>query len=317
MTLIAFGTFLAEGVDSYMSRPLDEIKAQIAKEYQATQRFEPEGWLARYPEWRAELTEFFAVFGPALSAAEGVPVPRWRDPSGTLRRIQENTRRIAAIRAADLAETQLGSAIADVDAPAVVIPPKGSNRWMEAKTAIFTWIVDTFRRARRGNTGRYDANKATYLTERAFGLDLFRGFRPAQLGMWNPVLETVETEATGRGWIKSVEKGRRFAAGPNLDEGLRLARERLSDPQLANQFARHLVANRDYLELWGMVDHSALQLANSGRRISATAIRDVIMSVPEWEEKTHLLPGIPSALEHLIRLELIPTELIDFEEPPS
>jgi hypothetical protein len=38
------------------------------------------------------------------------------------------------------------------------------------------------------------------------------------------------------------------------------------------------------------------------------------LGTPEWAWKTALLPGVPLALEHLIRLEIIPAELVDFTE---
>jgi hypothetical protein len=174
------------------------------------------------------------VFGPALASAAAKPVPRWHDLSGTLRRVQENTRRIAAIRAADRAEAALGAAITSRAAPMLVVPLRGRDRWKVAKTAVFTWIVDTVRRVRPGSPGRFDANKAAYLTERILELDLFRGFRPEKLGMWNPVLVQLEREAAKRRWLAGSSRGDRFSAGPKLDEALAIARERLSDPELAD-----------------------------------------------------------------------------------
>jgi hypothetical protein len=294
-----------------MSSRLDEIKAEIAREYGSTRQFDAAPWLARYPEWRSELEEFFAVFGPALAAAEQAPVSRWQDRGGVLRRMHENTRLIAAVRGADLAETELGARLADADTPLVAVPRGERTWWRETKTAIFTFIIDTFHRLRYGASGRFDANKSTYLMEVLLRLDLYRGFRPARLGMWNPNLYSIESDAGARGWITTVEGGKRFEPGPEIAQALELARQRLSDPELADQLGVHLARNHHRLELWGMVAYAASRLADDDRTVTAQAVLDVILTIPEWAWKDHLFPQIPQAMEHLIRLGLIPVDRVD------
>lgn len=293
---------------------LDEIKTRIAREYRETGRFDPAPWLAAHPEWHDELDRFFAVFGPALESSAETSPQVWWDASGTTRQIQRNIAQIASVRSADAQETDLGRSLATLP-ESTVAPPSGGIQeyWMETKAAIFSFLVDTFRRKRRGQSGRYDANKSVYLDQRLYRLNLFEGFRPARYGMFNSALYRVEEFAQARGWVNLVE-GRRYRAGPKVEEALSLARARVVDPALAQRLADHLAENRHALELWGMVDFASLKLVEQGQRITVSAIVETLKGVKEWQWKEDLYPFVPEALAHLIRLELVPAHLVDFEE---
>lgn len=290
-----------------MSTPLDTIKAQIAREFGETGRFDPARWIAQHPEWSTEIATFIEAFA-------SVDPPRsepWHDRGGHLRRLQNNIQRVVEIRKADEEETKLGLEVSSFSGPAVVKPR--DRTWKETKAAVMVFVVDVFRRVRRGHTGRYDANKSIYLDERLLRLDLFRGFKPARLGMWNPRLTTIEREAAEHGWLQTEEAGRRLRAGPQLDEALEVAHSSLTNPKLAERLTLHLADHQPDLELWGMVDYAARTLVEGGSRISTPAVVEVLKAVPEWEWKDHLHEFVPGAIEHLVRLELIPADQIDFE----
>ena len=303
-----------------MSELLTRIKQELLDEYEATGRIDREGWLARYPQFHEDLLLVFRLFD-AADAAEAVPAAEpWSDYQGIVGRARQNVLRIAEIHEADPEEAALGQALAAVRGP-LLRPPHGKGAVDERILRVFTLglVVQALVRA-RARLHQFMGQKLSDLAEAGLRLGLW-GHAPYAFGMFDKGLYRVEQEAERRGWLQVKEK--KYVPLPLLESELkRLGAEILSHPDLTRRYLDHL-ARRDSMELevWGMTRYAAAELVTRGERITVSGVLRVFRETPEWGYKVGLDPDLPEAmiteveveqaLEHLIRLRLVPVHEVD------
>ena len=303
-----------------MSEQLDYIKQEILDEYTAAGQINPARWLARYPEFREDLLGVFRLFDTA-TAAEAVPEAEpWSDFQGIVGRARQNILRMAEVFQADPAESALGEALAAHPGP--FLRPLPQNEAQDEKTLhVFTLglVVQALVRA-GAHLHQYMGQKLSDLGNFGLHLGLWQHV-PYAYGMFDKTIYRIEEEAAKRGWLQVRNK--QYVPAPLLErEVARLSLEILSAPELTTRYFDHL-ARRDSseLEVWGMSRYAATQLVAQGLRITIPAVLQFFHDTPAWTYKVVTSPDfkdanitefeVEQALEHLVRLRLIPASEVD------
>jgi hypothetical protein len=292
-----------------MRSELDVIKGAIAQEYLDRGRVNRDVWFSRYPQWRAELEGVFALTD-SVNAVEGESVaPRWEDKDGTLKSIIAHTRQLLRVRGADAAEADLGHRVAAAERPGL---DPAAEFGSPAARDVLGMILSRLQRL-RAEPGRIDAQKTTFLLERALALGLYTGHVPHKWGLFDKALYEVEDQVSERGWFTWDATRNRFVAGESAsDIAERAGESHLADPALAKDLLDHFGEQAGELALWGMVAYAADVLLSKRDRVTVAGLQNVFRETPVWKGKSFEDDHVAAALAHLVRLGLVPAEEVDF-----
>jgi hypothetical protein len=299
-----------------MTDQIDRIRGEILAEHRATGTVNREGWLSRYPEYRERLEAMFGLLARAAEIDSQPSGPAWPDHEGRIMRARENFRRIATVRGADPAEAALGQALGEAQAQGGVVAQMGGGLDRELLQAFtITYVVGALTHA-GARLHQFMGQKLTYLAEIGLRIGAFRKFTPYTHGMFDKNVYSAEREAAQRGWLAVEAKHYRPSSRTEAVIA-EMTPKVIRLPELADQYVAH-VARRtnDELEVWGMTHHSGIQLLARGERITIPAVLEIFGNTKPWHEK--MASGritaqmVEQALEHLIRLQLLPPDAIDF-----
>lgn len=299
-----------------MTDQLDRIRGEILAEHRATGTVNRESWLNQYPEYRERLEAVFQLLERAAEIDAQPSGPAWPDHEGRILRARENFRRTVAVRGDDPAETALGEALGKARAQGgVVAEPAGELDRELLQAFTITYVVGALTHA-GARLHQFMGQKLTYLTEIGLRIGAFRKFTPYTHGMFDKTLYSAEQEAAQRGWL-TVE-GKYYRPSSRMEAVIaEMTPQVIRQPELAERYVDY-VARRtnDEMEVWGMTHHAGIQLLVRGERVTIPAILEIFGTTKPWREK--LARGridarmVEQALEHLIRLQLLPAHAVDF-----
>lgn len=303
-----------------MSEQLTRIKGAILQEYQSHGHIDRDGWLARYPGFREDLLAVFRLFDAAEAAEGSSTAEPWPDYRGMVARERQNILRMAEIHVANPEESALGQAIENVVDP--FVRPRPGTATVDEKTlrvfALGLVVQALFRTGARLH--QFMGQKLSDLANAALHLNLWQHV-PYAYGMFDETLYAVEEDASELGWLRVQGK---YYAPTNLLEAeiARLSPEILSQPELTQRVIEYFAGQDSTdLEVWGMTRYAGVQLVARGQRISVAAVLQFFRDTPAWKYKVEPDPSfgevmiaeyeVARALEHLVRLRLLPPHEVD------
>jgi len=302
-----------------MAPSLDQIKDAIRMEHKQLGRVDPEKWFGLYPEHRKTLESVFRL----IARVDSLPAPReeiytWVDPGGRVAKARQNMTRILEVRIADPIETALGAALArsraETSAALEVSPTVAVSAASSPRVFVLALVVDALHRA-GARLHQFMGQKLAYLADAGLGFGQFPAFAPADFGMFDKGLYALETAAGRMGWFSVVDK--KYSPKPKMSQDLRqLVPEILKDPVLTERYLDYLAVRTNHeLEVWGMTRYAALIVGERNGYVTVPMVRAFFISTPAWEYKVAhgyiTDEHIQHALEHLVRLQLVPHHLVD------
>lgn len=300
-----------------MTEPFETIREQMRKELKTRGALDALGWLARYPQFRREITAFLDEYlessdDPALEPGEQELY------ESVAKRVIAAQHRVVE---AEWAERQLGRRIAAQMAAAK--PPTGKLR-TKMRAVIFAWTVGRLYE-QDPLLDRVKMHKALYLLEAALRPRVFTTFKVSPEGVYDSTLKYRDAEPIGKQnqWIEVEEdlqrkpKVVRIRPGPKWGEVETDARRFIRDPALATDLLNLVAPFEGWdLAVWTTVLSAARRIIEGGEQVSIETVKTQIASHETWEKKLRQRlysdKGIANAIARLERLHLIPADRIDY-----
>lgn len=296
-----------------MDDPLTHVLHTMLKEHLRGEILDLDDWIARYPQYSQQITEYHARLSALPSALDDAGDPDDNDPASVARSLALARQAMARGRL-QRKDRELGTRIEPVRTGGATIPPASDAPWFP-KFTVYAWIVVLLHEA-NGYCKRFRAQKVAYLVEQALASGLFTAHERFAAGPYDWALRyekegepyavqlrwfDVEDEATEAN--PDRRSGRYHLAERSASAASHAARF-LKDPAATRELVLHLgKASNDELETLATVADLALELQSSGREVTTDSVLAALRATPEYKDKEARAYFSPMAVnDALIRL---------------
>ena len=299
---------------------IDQVKGRLMDEFESGGTPDIAGYVRRFPEYRQELLDFWAVLASSdrLSNLE----PEEADPSPLAKREEEIVRDLCL--AVSIGPAWLEHAVDEEERNAAAVGAEmlrirrtpyefggtANRRWQ--RISVYAWLAQKTA-TETGTVSRLELQKFAYLLEQGMSLGIFTKHKKHRLGPYDSTAtyKDAEPQCVARGYLIPVGEWE-FRLGPQIDEALKYAGRYLREEAVAEAFLQvlfDLEFDRWRLETLATVHSTAATLAAKGVEVSPETVRTALAADKKWSTKlgrsNFTSVRIAEALEALSLLRLL------------